>query len=83
MDNNMLFDFELFRLLRQKEGIKRSDFAHGLGVSDDRLYRFESGQSQPCISLIDKMARSFGLPAEALLRREDEPSNSEEIKKHS
>jgi transcriptional regulator with XRE-family HTH domain len=54
---DMSFNFGLLRELRQKHDLRRAEFAGILGISGDRLYRFESGQSLPGIDLLEKIAR--------------------------
>ena len=43
----MPFNFGLLREIRLKDGIKREAFAKLLGISDDYLYRYESGLREP------------------------------------
>jgi transcriptional regulator with XRE-family HTH domain len=80
----MSFNFELLIKIRQKNKISRSEFAAVLGISEDRLYRFESGLRLPTVEIIEMAALYAGLPAgaffeeagdDALERRAGKPGN--------
>jgi transcriptional regulator with XRE-family HTH domain len=58
----MSFNFGLLKEIRVKNGITRSEFADLLGISEDRLYRFETGLSVPGIVLIERAAYYSGIP---------------------
>jgi transcriptional regulator with XRE-family HTH domain len=57
----MPFNFELLREIRLKDRIERSAFAKLLGISEDYLYRLESGQREPRPGLIEKISRCSGI----------------------
>jgi transcriptional regulator with XRE-family HTH domain len=59
---DMPFNVALLREIREKHGIRRSDFAKLLGISEDYLYRFESSMREPGIDFIEKLAHYSGVP---------------------
>jgi transcriptional regulator with XRE-family HTH domain len=63
---DMSFNVALLREIRTKHGIGRSDFARLLGISEDYLYRFESGIREPGIDFIEKLSHYSGIPIGAL-----------------
>jgi transcriptional regulator with XRE-family HTH domain len=58
---------ELLRALEEKEGIKRNA---------STIYNAELGHSQPGFKLLNAIARVLGVPREALLADEPEPSEA-------
>jgi transcriptional regulator with XRE-family HTH domain len=70
----MTFNFGLLRDIRLKDGISRSDFADLLGISEDRLYRFERGQSEPKLGLIEKISYYSGIAADNFFTKNGAPA---------
>jgi transcriptional regulator with XRE-family HTH domain len=72
----MSFNYRLLRELRHKSGIKRSDFADLLGITEDRLYRYETGQRRPGVSTIEKIAFYSGVEIGAFFTDDDDSSGT-------
>jgi transcriptional regulator with XRE-family HTH domain len=60
--------------LRLKDGISRSDFAKLLGVSYNHIQKIETGQREPSLDLLRKIARYTGVPAGTFIGDEEESS---------
>jgi transcriptional regulator with XRE-family HTH domain len=58
----MPFNFYLINEILVNDGISRSDFANLLGITDDYLYRLESGQKGLSVELLEKMSIYSGIP---------------------
>ena len=48
--------------IRQLLGMERAELAKRIGVSKDLLRKYESGESNICVSRLDKIATIFGIP---------------------
>ena len=70
----MSFNCGLLVGLRLKDGIERSDFAKILGVSYNHIQKIETGQREPSLDLLRKIAMYTGVPAGAFIDGEDESS---------
>jgi transcriptional regulator with XRE-family HTH domain len=58
----MPFNIALLREIRAKQGVKRSDFAKLFGISEDYLYRLESGMREPGVDFIERLSCYSGIP---------------------
>ena len=58
----MPFNSEVLRTLREKHGMKRSEFAAFLGLSYGGLYKYESGDREPSRGFIEKAAVLLDIP---------------------
>jgi transcriptional regulator with XRE-family HTH domain len=80
----MPFNFALLREIRLKDGIGRKAFAELLGISDDYLYRYESGLREPGVAFVEKLSRYSGVPVGAFLEQDEKlpetPGRPSEIK---
>jgi transcriptional regulator with XRE-family HTH domain len=70
----MPFNCRLLIGLRLKDGIRRSDFAKLLGVSYNHIQKIETGQREPSLDLLRKIARYTGVPAGTFIGDEEESS---------
>jgi transcriptional regulator with XRE-family HTH domain len=70
----MSFNCGLLVGLRLKDGIERSDFAKILGVTYNHIQKIETGQREPSLDLLQKIARHTGVPAGAFIDDEEESS---------
>lgn len=70
----MSFNCGLLVGLRLKDGIERSDFAKILGVSYNHIQKIETGQREPSLDLLQKIAKYTGVPAGAFIDDEEESS---------
>jgi transcriptional regulator with XRE-family HTH domain len=68
----MSFNCGLLVGLRLKDGIERSDFAKILGVSYNHIQKIETGQREPSLDLLQKIAKYTGVPAGAFIDDEEE-----------
>jgi transcriptional regulator with XRE-family HTH domain len=84
----MSFNVALLREIRAKHKIRRVDFAQLLGISEDYLYRFESGMREPGVSFIERLSNYSGIPIGAFFEEPGEedcvlpttPDNPDKIK---
>ena len=67
----MSFNCGLLVGLRLKDGIERSDFAKIMGVSYNHIQKIETGQREPSLDLLRKIALYTGVPAGAFIGDED------------
>jgi transcriptional regulator with XRE-family HTH domain len=56
-----LFQYALLKEIRLAKDIGRQDLAGLFGISDDYLYRLESGLRDPCLNFMEKFSRYFGV----------------------
>ena len=70
----MSFNCGLLVGLRLKDGLERSDFAKILGVSYNHVQKIETGQREPSLDLLRKIAKYTGVPAGAFIGDDDESS---------
>lgn len=80
-----MFLSENLKYLRknQENGMSQAKLAQILGISRAAIMAYESGRAEPRISVLNKMARHFGLSLEELINRKlekgDSTKNEEEI----
>ncbi|MBE3037801.1 MAG: helix-turn-helix transcriptional regulator [Chloroflexi bacterium] len=55
------------RIIRQAKGLKQNDLAKAAEVSVPFLCLVESGGRQPSLAVVRAIARSLGIPSEALI----------------
>ena len=65
-----IFEIRLKELRREK-GKTQKELANILGTTDDSIYSWEKGRSQPDIKMIRKLCIFFGVSADYLLGLED------------
>ena len=58
--------------LRAEKGKTQKELALELGTTDDSVYSWEKGRSQPSIEIIRKLCTYFDISADYLLGLEDE-----------
>lgn len=68
---------ERIRLLRQKKGLSRQALADRMGVSATAVYKWENGQSQPNIDMLEKLANLFGVTLDELCDRRMETAEAD------
>ena len=61
-----LFEIRL-KELRAEKGITQKELAVELGTTDDSIYSWEKGRSQPSIDMIRKLCNYFNVSAGYLL----------------
>ena len=57
------------RQLRKERGLKTTKIAESLGVSYQTLYRYETGECDPSIQMLIKLADFFDVPIDYLVGR--------------
>lgn len=62
---------EKIQYCRKKAGLSQLDLADELGVSRQAVSKWETGESNPDVSKIPLMAKTFGVTADWLLSEED------------
>lgn len=65
---------EKIKALRQRRGMSRQTLADMMGVSTTAVYKWENGQSQPNIDMLEKLANLFGVTLDELCDRRVEPT---------
>ncbi len=60
------------RDLRLEQGITQSALAARLHTTDDSIYSWEKGRSEPSLSMLTEICRVFRVSADYLLGLEDE-----------
>ena len=65
-----IFEIRL-KELRAEKGITQKELAVELGTTDDSIYSWEKGRSQPSIDMIRKLCNFFNVSAGYLLGLED------------
>ena len=60
-------------LLRKERGLKQEEAAEGCGIGYRSYRRYESGERKPGASAIVALADFFGVSADYLLGRTDQP----------
>ncbi|MBP5242520.1 MAG: helix-turn-helix transcriptional regulator [Clostridia bacterium] len=63
---------ERLKELRTERGLKQRDLAAALQTTDDSVYSWEKGRSQPSIEMILKICIYFEVSADYLLGLENE-----------
>ena len=70
------------RMLRKRNGISQADMASMLGIAQNSYSRYENGQRQPSIEMLQKMSEILGVTIDALIDEENrEPIGREVIVK--
>lgn len=60
--------------LRKKAGMTQKQLADALGISDRSVSKWETGETEPDISTLCRMAEIYAVPPAEFLRAEDAPS---------
>ena len=68
---NSVFQQRL-RELRAEQGLTQGALAALLHTSDDSVYSWEKGRSEPSLSMLTEICRVFNVSADYLLGLEDE-----------
>jgi transcriptional regulator with XRE-family HTH domain len=58
---------EALRLIRVYHDVKQSELARRLGISKSYLSEIEKGTKEPTLSLVEKYAAQFDLPASSIM----------------
>lgn len=66
-----IFEFRL-KELRTEKNLTQKDLAKLIATTDDSIYSWEKGRSQPSIDMIRKICKLFDVSADYLLGLEDE-----------
>jgi len=66
-----IFEVRL-RELRKEKGITQKELANAINTTDDSVYSWEKGRSQPSIDSIRKICRYFDITSDYLLGLEEE-----------
>lgn len=67
---------EQIAFLRKQRGLTQTELAEALGVTNQAVSKWESGQCCPDISLLPEIADFFGVTVDLLLGKEETPVNS-------
>lgn len=74
MEENFLRDLgQRLTALRKEKGLKQSDMATHMGISTRNYQRYEYGQVNVPATTLNFFADFFGVSADYLLGREEEP----------
>ena len=57
----------VIKLLREKKGLKQSELASKIGVSDKAISKWETAKGLPDISLIEPLSKALGVSVLELL----------------
>jgi len=66
-----IFEVRL-RELRKEKGITQKELANAINTTDDSVYSWEKGRSQPSIDSIRKICKYFDITSDYLLGLEEE-----------
>ena len=66
---------EQFRQMRKEKGLTQKKIAELLNTTDDTIFSWEKGRSEPSIEYIKKICCIFEVSADYLLGLEDEDGN--------
>jgi len=69
--NNMPFDVRLAELRKQR-GLTQEALANKIEITKTQVYRYESGQSQPTLEVIKKIAIALSVTTDELIFEVDE-----------
>ncbi|KQR75779.1 helix-turn-helix transcriptional regulator [Rhizobium sp. Leaf341] len=58
---------EALRLIRVFHDLKQREAAEKLGISKSHLSEIESGNKTPSLEIIDRYAKTFGIPASSIM----------------
>lgn len=70
----MTFRGNRLKQLREDNRFTHTDLADKLGVSFAQIYRYEAGRASPDADVLDRMAELFGVSADYLIGRADDPN---------
>ena len=72
------------RRLRLKAGMSQANVAKELGVSQNSVWKYESGQAEPSLAALLWYSRKFGISIDSLLLgKKDEKKISDKVEKSS
>lgn len=72
-DNNVKGDFMRLREIRKSRGISQLRLAMDLNMNQNTISRYETGEREPGISDLIKIADYFGVSIDYLVGRGNEP----------
>lgn len=64
---------ENLKIARERKGLSQKDIAEGIGVAKSTYSLYESGNREPNVQTIKKIADMLNVSADELLGLEDEP----------
>ncbi len=67
------------RMLRKRHGISQSDMAMMLGIAQNSYSRYENGQRQPSIEMLQKMSEILGVTIDDLVDDDNEKPIGREV----
>ena len=67
------------RMLRKRHGISQSDMAIMLGIAQNSYSRYENGQRQPSIEMLQKMSEILGVTIDDLVDDDNEKPIGREV----
>lgn len=71
-------DFEeRLKELRKEKGLTQNELAAMLSTTDDSIYSWEKGRSQPSIEMLKRICNCFSVSADYLIGLEDESGAKE------
>lgn len=77
----LAMDFpERLTALRKEQGFTQQSLADSVSIHVSQIRRYESGQTQPTLDVIRKLAISLGVSADLLVFDKDEREPREELK---
>lgn len=65
---------------RKRRGFTQKALAEAIGLSHIQVHRYESGNAQPTLEAIKRLAVALGVTADQLIFDEDERGPSDELK---
>ena len=73
----------LISLLRKERGISQKDAAKSLGISQALLSHYENGAREPGLDFVCRACEYYGVSADYLLGRTDEPGGETAPRLHA
>ena len=68
------------RKLRKQKGYSQADIADALGIAQNSYSRYENGQRQPDIDMLQKLSKIFGVTVDDLLKNTEPIAFGKQIK---
>jgi transcriptional regulator with XRE-family HTH domain len=70
---------ERLKALRKEMELKQTVFAESIGTSEDTISKIERGLLSPCLDMLCKIAKQFGMTLSELVDFQDEPKTKPTI----
>lgn len=67
------------RWLRNRNNMTQADLAERLGMSDQQVFRWENGKSEPALDAVVKLAKVFDVTGDYLLGLSDDPRGNRAV----